>query len=134
MFRNRHQYIGFFFFFNINFLSSFNIFLFASYFFLKINRIYFLYSLCENGVHNTSSVTKSSNSENPVDNSQDAKLVSKIRSDNLKNYANTTIREIETEETRELRKGRARSAPEIRLTEMQPSSSAIIWAESSMNT
>ncbi|KAK1127569.1 hypothetical protein K0M31_004101 [Melipona bicolor] len=92
------------------------------------------FHFCENGINKTSSVTKSSNSENPVDNSEDAKLVSKIRSDNLKKYANTTIREIETEETKELRMGRARSAPEIRLTEMQPSSSAIIWAESSTNT
>lgn len=74
------------------------------------------------------SLTKSSNTENPVDYSGDAKLASKFRSDSIKKYAAAAVQEIQTEETRKLRTERARSAPEIRLAEAQPSSSANIWA------
>ncbi|XP_071860787.1 uncharacterized protein isoform X1 [Bombus fervidus] len=86
------------------------------------------FHLYENEVDKTLSLTKSSNTENPVDYSGDAKLASKFRSNDIKKYATAAVHDIQTEETRKLRTERAHSAPEIRLAKAQPSSSANIWA------
>ncbi|CAL7946317.1 unnamed protein product [Xylocopa violacea] len=91
------------------------------------------FQLYENEIENTSLLTKPSTSQNPVDYTEDRRVMSKLRLNKLKKYANTDIQEIRKEETRELRTERARSAPEIRLAEVQPSSSMITWMESSID-
>ncbi|XP_043803604.1 uncharacterized protein LOC122720749 isoform X2 [Apis laboriosa] len=89
--------------------------------------------LFENEIEKTLSFTKPSDLQNFVNYSGDVKLVSKIRSNKLKGYSNTAIREVQTKDTWKSGTVRARSAPEIRLTEDRASSSDIILAESSMD-
>ncbi|XP_026300697.1 probable serine/threonine-protein kinase irlB isoform X2 [Apis mellifera] len=89
--------------------------------------------LFENEIEKTLSFTKPSDLQNFVNYSEDVKLVSKIRSNKLKGYSNTAIREVQTKDTWKSGTVRARSAPEIRLTEGRASSSDIILAESSMD-
>ncbi|CAK9831005.1 hypothetical protein ANTRET_LOCUS8074 [Anthophora retusa] len=81
----------------------------------------------------STSLTKPSNPQNPVDYSGDAKLIAKIRSNLRKNTHRTEVEKIQTEETWESRTGRARSAPEIGLAEVRPSSSTTAWIESSID-
>lgn len=89
--------------------------------------------LFENEIEKTLSFTKPSDLQNFVNYSEDVKLISKIRSNKLKGYSNTAIREVQTKDTWKSGTVRARSAPEIRLTEDRASSSDIILAESSMD-
>ncbi|CAK9805995.1 hypothetical protein ANTQUA_LOCUS4665 [Anthophora quadrimaculata] len=81
----------------------------------------------------STSLTKLSNPQNPVDYSGDVKLIAKIRSNLRKNTHRTEAEKIQTEKTWEPRTGRARSAPEIGLAEVRPSSSTTAWIESSID-
>ncbi|XP_076177439.1 uncharacterized protein LOC143151864 [Ptiloglossa arizonensis] len=78
----------------------------------------------------TASFSKPLNNQNSVDYSGDAKLISKIRSNHSRKYANTVVREIQTEELGEFQTERAYSAPEIVRTEVQQSCSTIVRTDS----
>ncbi|PBC33369.1 hypothetical protein APICC_08388 [Apis cerana cerana] len=55
--------------------------------------------LFENEIEKTLSFTKPSDLQNFVNYSEDVKLISKIRSNKLKGYSNTAIREVQTKDT-----------------------------------
>ncbi|XP_026669805.1 LOW QUALITY PROTEIN: uncharacterized protein LOC108625470 [Ceratina calcarata] len=84
------------------------------------------FELYENGTGNSSLLTKPSTSQTPVHYPGDMKLLSKLRVNNLKRYANAGTSDVQTE-TWGQRAERARSAPEIRL---RSDSSTVAWAES----
>ncbi|XP_076549023.1 LOW QUALITY PROTEIN: uncharacterized protein LOC117600922 [Osmia lignaria lignaria] len=89
--------------------------------------------LFENETERTALLNKFSNHESSVHYSGDAKLISKIRSNNFKKYVDTNVQDIQTKETRKLQRERAFSAPEILHTEVQPSSPTIDQTESSID-
>ncbi|XP_043256884.1 trichohyalin-like [Colletes gigas] len=78
----------------------------------------------------TALLIEPSNRRNPVDYSGDAKLISKIRSNRSRKYADTTVREVQTEGTIEFRKEHAHSAPEIARTKAEQSCSTIALTDS----
>ncbi|XP_076635472.1 LOW QUALITY PROTEIN: uncharacterized protein LOC143348761 [Colletes latitarsis] len=78
----------------------------------------------------TALLIKPSNRRNPVDYSGDAKLISKVRSNRSRKYANTTVREVQTEGTIEFQKEHAHSAPEIARTKVRQSCSTIALTDS----
>ena len=83
-----------------------------------------------NDTEKCSSLTKPSTRQNSVDYSGDAKLLSKIRGNSSRKYADTTARQIQTKKPRELRTECVRSAPDIVRMEAQQSFATISRTDS----
>ncbi|XP_076668046.1 uncharacterized protein LOC143368826 [Andrena cerasifolii] len=88
------------------------------------------FQLNVNDTEKCSSLTKPSTRQNSVDYSGDAKLLSKIRGNPSRKYADTAARQIQTKKARELRTECVRSAPDIVRTEAHQSCATISRTDS----